>query len=536
MIWPNTMKVHLFKIEQFFDEQLVLNAELKYPFVNVQTVKVNAHSIEFIVNDHKVSLKIDDSGEFIQGMDCSCTQFREKSACEHVVMAAWEFRKRGYPEEKASPKPGFRFQTQSLIQKIDERDLKQFIGGYARRNPEFKQLIKLLFSHEMEAELSYEDIKSQLFKLYEFYRTKLDLKKHQRKLEFYLRTYTGIAEDLITKKDYRTACFYILSSWELWMEKRSQLLKISAYETVYKQLLKVLARAENADISPELYKYLFEKFRSKLFEEDAHPILEYDIPEMLLEWNIISKEKYRQLIVLKITSSEDPGLWTSRFFRRVFVFTAKEQTAAARVFRKLGAEKILRKLHSKEDQLNPEAFFYLLDTFEHLSKNHLLLLEKMMDKEFTFLVQLQLLANYRDYSQVRNLLYHTEYSGDTKEVLSQFIQNYTLPDWVELLLYHHIFEQKDAFDRIQAISDPKEWIHLLPHLKKDHQKDILNKIKSYCIDYARNHVGMRAKSHLESIGQLMANSGYTTEWETIKKELLDKFAYRKTLRSMDRPY
>jgi len=152
------MKIHLQNIERDIQEAIFLKAEeivrldqiLRFVELekNIWTAQIK--------EGHQYEVEAEFSGNYLKSSTCECKEFDKKNLCSHVVALMLKIRPvkikptKTIEEIVIPKKKQDRFNITSLVESIEEQDLKKFVKNYARQNKDFSIAIKAKFAGGMK--------------------------------------------------------------------------------------------------------------------------------------------------------------------------------------------------------------------------------------------------------------------------------------------------------------------------------------------------------------------------------------------------
>jgi len=150
------MKIHLQNIERDIQETIFLKAEELIEANKVQDLVAIQKNVwtAFVQEDGRLEVEAEFTGNILKAATCDCKNFTKKSLCPHVVALLLKVRplKIKPPKPKPIVPPKKRnevFSITTLVESIEEEDLKKFVKNYARQHKDFSIAIKARFAGGM---------------------------------------------------------------------------------------------------------------------------------------------------------------------------------------------------------------------------------------------------------------------------------------------------------------------------------------------------------------------------------------------------
>ncbi len=151
------MKIHLQNIERDIQEVNFLKAEEIVQLDHVRRLNELERNIwtAIVQDEGEWEVEAEFTGNILKSATCECKSFDKKLLCPHVVALLLKVRpfKIKVPkriEDLVIPKKRQElFNITSLVESIEEEDLKKFVKNYARQNKDFSIAIKAKFAGGM---------------------------------------------------------------------------------------------------------------------------------------------------------------------------------------------------------------------------------------------------------------------------------------------------------------------------------------------------------------------------------------------------
>lgn len=515
---------HLFQIEQQFSEELLLQSEIHASLYHIQEVSSSKREFKFDIDGYTVQIKLSNDLEQVQKMRCSCESFKNQQECNHLIVSLWNIRKRmGSDNATEVVQKKLKIKSSSLIEEIDDQSLRQFLVGFSRHNDEFNLLLKLFFQHLISDNHGIVKIEGQLNQMLRSYRNRLDTKKHSNIFFFHLKSFIGVAEDLLAQKHYQPAVYNSLALFHFWNEHFRTLRSSKAYENLYVLILDLLEKVERADISPELYTLLISTAESFILKSSYKPIEEYDLPEQLVAWNHWSERDYLNWLRLHLTQN-----FCSAFFIRAL----KEWTRLKDDDRKFvvvkvkewSMERLVKELQCS-GKVDAQA---LIDIIYHDMRWTEFDIEQVADTLISsqaYVIDFLIWFKGKSVQKGRSFLAQASNSKGISDHLQELMRQYSFPAWMRAAMDSDLVLSFDTTEEERI----KAELLSFPYYSSGIRKEKKNEIIKHILAYTENHFGSKAREFLQEVKSISYQIQSPEIWQMIEEQLQSRHAHRKSL-------
>lgn len=148
--------IPLLKLDSFFAEDIYVLGEEIYDNEGIEKV------MELYKGKALVTLKDGNKSEIrfnkdnIVDISCTCTDFKIKKVCQHIVAASFEIRKIAlkFEEKEVIKRPGRKRETNDLFNELleilDKNELAGFLSGYAMKDKNFRLIFEAFFLNRLK--------------------------------------------------------------------------------------------------------------------------------------------------------------------------------------------------------------------------------------------------------------------------------------------------------------------------------------------------------------------------------------------------
>jgi len=416
---------------------------------------------------------------------------------------------------------------QRVVREVDSSALKQFLSGYIRFHPELNTSIKLLLGVQVGEVAGVDEIYGFIDDLWRKNRRKLGQKRSQKKLEFLLLSSVGVSADALSEKNYQLAAAQSLAMHQ-WMTDVGEELQDSGWAIrLYRQLLEVIQGLFKSDMAPQLMNEMIKGLIRDYEKAETRPYGGEDIWCRLYQSGRIDEDKFAMGLMQKLSKSDDPLAFFPSFLEYIELTTAEQREKVLVWVRAVPALEVLDQLEQADVILNNEALFFIISVSE----------------KWTYL-QREALAPYLQAHQKLIIDLHHDSIESPGSVWQELKQRSNWSEKEENLLI--AYRQKMSSQKMMAfaidqlladapLSMPEieqwEWedrLRILPFITKEERKSLLKDFKSYCLDYAENHMGQKAIDHIRDLGRILMHMNYHNDWSKVRTALQREFGYRKS--------
>lgn len=515
---------HLFQIEQQFSEELLLQSEIHANLYHIQEVSSSKREFKFEIDGHTTQIRLSNDLQQVQKMHCSCDLFKNQEECNHLIVSLWNIRKRmGAKDLPEASNKKRKIKSSSLIDEIDDQSLRQFLVGFSRHNDEFNLLLKLFFQHLISDNHGIEKVEAQLNQMLRSYRNRLDTKKHSNIFFFHLKSFIGVAEDLLAQRHYQPAVYNSLALFHFWNEHFRTLRSSKAYENLYIMILDLFEKTERADISPELYTLLISTTESFISRTSYIPIEEYDLPEQLVSWNHWSESDYLDWLSAHLTQS-----FCSAYFTRAL----KEWTRLKEEDRRFvdyktkewSMERLIKELQSC-GKIDAQALIDIVYHDMRWTEFDVQQVSNTLISSQAYVIDFLVWFKGKSVQKGRSFLAQASNSKEISDHIKELMRQYSFPAWMRAAIDSDLVL---AFDTTEEERIKAELLSF-PYYTSGVRKEKRNQIVEHILAYAENHFGSKAREFLQEVKSISYQIQSPEIWQMIEEQLQSKHAHRKSL-------
>ena|GEM_PF-1048904 len=464
---------------------------------------------------------------------CSCDGFGERG-CIHLAAGLKEIVADEHSlmdritEEQKIPN------IQTVIRRADGAQLKQFISGYVKYNPELNTALKLLLGTDEPEAASVDELHRLLQQLWRKNRRHIKQKKGRKKLEFFLLSCIGLAEDVLSASNYKQSAAYSIALHR-WMVEVSESLYDQAWaRRLHRQLIQHFDNLCRSDIAPALRDQIIEMTLGDLSENAVYPYNLDDILSQFYALGFIEKERLVKYLDEIMWAAEDWKLWLPHFLHHFNVMPDKSKRHIAQRLEVLEAAVWMDELRRYDMELADEALIFILISvgrWNSLDREHF---PGFVVESQRFLTDMHFSKPEDTHGFWRTTLKEKSWTKEDRSLVTKYRNQADLSRVSEYLIDRYIFERDNTLPTGEGW-EQIQLLELLPYLDKKEQQKILSQLESYCLQYAEDHVGKKGRHHLQEMGLALVRAGFESRWNKIQTSLQQQFGYRKSYRNLDRP-
>lgn len=464
---------------------------------------------------------------------CTCEDFGERG-CVHLAVALRAIVAEEHAlmdritEEQKIPN------IQTVVRRADNAQLKQFISGYVKYNPELNTALKLLLGTDEPEAASVEELHRLLQQLWRKNRRHIKQKKGRKKLEFFLLSCIGLAEDVLSASNYKQSAAYAIALHRWMVEVSESLYDQEWARRLHRQLMQHFDALCRSDIAPALRDQIIEMCLRDLRENMVYPYTLDEILSRFYTLGFIEKDQLVKYLDEIMWEAEDWKLWFPHFLHHFNAMPDKSKQRIAQRLEVLEAAIWMDELRRYDMELADEALIFVLISvgrWNSLDREHFpdFVLE---DQRFLTAMHFSDPEDFKGFW--RTTLKEKSWTKEDRALVSKYRNQAKLSRVPEYLIERYIFERDSSLPTGKAW-EQIQLLELLPYLDKKEQQEILSRLESYCLQYAEDHLGKKGRHHLQEMGLALVRAGFESRWDKIRSSLQRQFGYRKSYRHLDRP-